>query len=295
MIFEMKNICKNYKKKCVLNQISFRMDNGIYALLGPNGAGKSTLMKIITGIIQPDSGEMFWNGVRLRKTSAEYLSQIGYMPQYMAYYPNYSGLEFLEYVAVLKGMKYKEGKKAAEELLEMVNLTDQKNQKIRSYSGGMKQRLGIAQCLLNDPKMIIFDEPTAGLDPRERIRFRNILSRLSRDRIVILSTHIVPDVDLIADQIFMLKEGVLFQKGSPEELQGKLYGKVWRIECDENAQEWFEDGMRIFNVSRIGTKYQYRVYSEKSFDLPGVEAALPVLEDVYLYYFEEEGMNAFSM
>ena len=294
MILEIKDLVKKYKKKVALNHVSYEMKDGIYALLGPNGAGKSTLMKILTGTINKTSGQIIQDGKPIEKITPEYLSKVGYMPQAMAFYPNYTGREFLEYMAMLKGIKKEEGEKLASSYLEMVNLAEQAEQKIKSYSGGMKQRLGIAQSLLNNPSLLIFDEPTAGLDPRERIRFRNILSKLSKDRIIIIATHIVSDVDLIADKILMLKQGVLVENGTGEELKQKLYGKIWNIKSEEGDISWLKEGIRIFNISRVENELIYRVYSETA---PTDNAVLvrADLEDVYLFYFEDEEIDVYKM
>ncbi len=204
-------ITKQYKNKIAVDRMSFTLTKGVTGLLGANGAGKTTLMRLLCGILIPDSGTVSCDGMNVE--SEEYREILGYLPQEFGYYPEFSGRDFLLYMSAVKGLQKTDALKKTEELIELAGLKDAARKKVRTYSGGMKQRLGIAQALLNDPQVLIMDEPTAGLDPQERIRFRELISRLGRDRIVLLSTHIVSDLEHIADQLMIMKEGRLIWKG----------------------------------------------------------------------------------
>ncbi len=209
-------LTKQYKNKIAVDRISFRFQQGVYGLLGANGAGKTTLMRMICGILQPTSGLVKFDGIDV--SCEEYRGCLGYLPQDFGYYPNFTGMDFMLYIAALKGYGKHDSFKKSNELLELVSLTDVARKKIKTYSGGMKQRLGIAQALLNDPKILVLDEPTAGLDPKERVKFRNLIAQLGKDTIVILSTHIVSDVEHIADCILMMKDGQMIFQGAIEEI-----------------------------------------------------------------------------
>lgn len=204
-------ITKQYKNKIAVDRMSFTLARGVTGLLGANGAGKTTLMRILCGILVPDSGTVTCDGMDVE--TEEYREMLGYLPQEFGYYPEFSGRDFLLYMSAVKGMRKKEALKKTEELIELVGLKDAGRKKVRTYSGGMKQRLGIAQALLNDPQILIMDEPTAGLDPQERIRFRNLIAAIGKDRIVLLSTHIVSDLEHIADRLMIMKEGRLLWQG----------------------------------------------------------------------------------
>lgn len=210
-------LTKQYENKIAVDRISLQLTNGVYGLLGANGAGKTTFMRMLCGILKPTGGTVTFDGVDV--SSEEYRSVLGYLPQDFGYYPDFSGWDFLMYMASLKGLTKSEAKRKTKELLEIVSLSDVEKKKIATYSGGMKQRLGIAQALLNDPKIIILDEPTAGLDPKERVRFRNLIKDLGKDSIVLLSTHIVSDVEHIADTVLMMKAGQIIYNGSAEEIE----------------------------------------------------------------------------
>ena len=213
-------LTKQYKNKIAVDRFSITMGPGVYGLLGSNGAGKTTLMRMICGILKPTGGPVTFDG--MDASMEEYRRVLGYLPQDFGYYPNFTGLDFLVYMGVLKGMTKSRAKKRSRELIALVGLTEMEKKKIRTYSGGMKQRLGIAQALLGNPKLIILDEPTAGLDPKERVRFRELIAELGKKNIVILSTHIVSDIDKIADRILLMKNGQLIFSGSREEIDGDL-------------------------------------------------------------------------
>ena len=217
-MLEIRNLSKSYGKKVALNNINLKFDNGLYGLLGPNGAGKSTLMNIITDNLKADNGEILWNGMEYQKLGVKYREILGYMPQQQGLYNGFTGKRFLNYIAVLKDIPKKEILLQIEESAKKVNLQNELDKKINMYSGGMKQRLLIASCILGNPKLIIFDEPTAGLDPKERVRVKKLMQELSSKSIVIIATHIVPDIENIAKEIVILKEGVLIEKNTPEKL-----------------------------------------------------------------------------
>ena len=286
MVLKLENITKNYGKKTALDKVCLELEKGVYALLGPNGAGKTTLINIIVGLLEPNYGTITYNGVNIYDKSVKYISKLGYLPQYPKFYKNFSAYEFLSYMAVMKGINKKDIPKLVPKLLEQVNLSDEAKRKIGQFSGGMRQRLGIAQAILNEPEILILDEPTAGLDPKERIRFRNIISRLSENRIVILATHIVSDVEYIAKEVILIKNGVIVETASPRELTENLDGKVWTFNCSPDELDRWINNFNISNANIHDNNYLLRIVSD---DKPeeNAEKVIPNLEDVYLYYFGE--------
>ncbi len=213
-------VSKQYKNKIAVDRVSLKLEKGLYGLLGANGAGKTTLMRMLCGILTPTSGTITYDGIDV--SAEEYRAGLGYLPQDFGYYPDFTGRDFLLYMAALKGIGKSVAREKVKELLELVSLSDVAKKKVKTYSGGMKQRLGIAQALLNSPQILILDEPTAGLDPKERVRFRNLIAELGKNNIVILSTHIVSDIDRIADRILMMNGGRLVFDGTREEIGGDL-------------------------------------------------------------------------
>ena len=213
-------LTKQFQNKIAVDRVSLRLHSGVFGLLGANGAGKTTLMRMLCGILQPTSGTITFDGMDVREEG--YRAILGYLPQDFGYYPEFTAMDFLTYMAALKGLPKPSAKRRANELLELVGLQDMSRKKIKTFSGGMKQRLGIAQALLNDPKLLILDEPTAGLDPKERVRFRNLIGQLGKDSIVLLSTHIVSDIEHIADEVLMMKDGNLIYHGAWDEQMGDL-------------------------------------------------------------------------
>lgn len=269
------------------------MSNGVYGLLGANGAGKTTLMRMICTILQPTGGEILYNGNSIQSMGVKYCDILGYLPQNFGYYPDFSARDFMLYMASLKGIRGRAASRKVRELLEIVGLSEVSGQKIRAFSGGMKQRLGIAQSVLNNPKVLVLDEPTAGLDPKERIRFRNLISDLSRDKIVILSTHIVSDVEYIADQILMMKKGRLILSGHPAELVERASGMAWMLTVPEEAVGFYERNACICNLRHTEKGVELRIVADEK---PAPEAvSVPTnLEDLYLFYFAEELSGASS-
>lgn len=278
-----KNINKTYgKNKRALCDVNMCFTPGIYGLLGPNGSGKSTLMNIITDNLKADKGIVCYNGKTIQELKKSYREKIGYMPQQQAIYDNFTGEEFMWYMAALKGLDKHQAKTRIENLISMVNLSGEKNKKIGSYSGGMKQRILIAQALLNDPDILIMDEPTAGLDPTERIRIRNFLSEISENKIIIIATHIVSDIEFVAKEIILLKQGEVIDHGSPQQLLEKLEGKVYEVEVDLD-EEYHQEGANIVNIKMGSTGKIYRVISEHEPDGHKFQQVKAGLEELYMY------------
>lgn len=285
MQLEIKNIGKCYGEKEALKELTLQLSPGIYGLLGPNGAGKSTLMKLICMLIEPTTGTILFDGKDIRTERKNFLKRLGYMPQQHCLYPEFRVEEYLHYIGTLKGMNKKSVEQSSEELLKKVRLLDVRTQKIRTLSGGMQQRLMFAQALLDNPKVLILDEPTAGLDPEKRIEMRNLIAEYAKDKIIIIATHVVSDVELIADKILLLNKGELLAESSVLELTKSLYGKVCELEVEEEL-EILEKQYRISSVYRREGKIYAKVLLKTGEKLPEKAAKVyPDLEDVYLYYF----------
>lgn len=279
-------LTKQYENKIAVDRISLTLKKGVYGLLGANGSGKTTLMRMLCGVLKPTGGEVRFNDIDVREE--RYRELLGYLPQDFGYYPEFTAYDFLLYMGSLKGLTKQRAKEKSKELLEIVDLFHVSKKKIKTYSGGMKQRLGIAQAMLNNPKILILDEPTAGLDPKERVRFRNLISRLGKDKIVLLSTHIVSDVESIASMILMMKDGQIIHQGSREEIIRVIEGKVFECSVDHERAASLIDHYPIINIREESDQTFLRLVADK----PPCEAAVIVtamLEDLYLYYFNEGG------
>ncbi|MGG3799799.1 ABC transporter ATP-binding protein [Metabacillus fastidiosus] len=290
MKLEIMNVSKSYGNRHALQNIDMEILPGIVGLLGENGAGKSTLMKILSTILNPTNGRVLLNGVDIKKSPNMMRNILGYLPQNFGVYPNLNAVEFLLYIAAIKGLDRKTAKRRVGQLLELVNLTEAKKSAAGSYSGGMRQRLGIAQALLNDPKIIIVDEPTVGLDPVERIRFRHLLSDLSGERIVILSTHIVSDVEAAAGKIAVMSKGRLLSYTKPEELLTAVNNCVWeRIVREEELQKLRKQFI-VCNTVRTGDGINVR-FIAKDLSERNANLVVPTLEDAYLYLISKSGKS----
>ncbi len=277
------HVSKSYKGNVWgLKNFSLELGPGVLGLLGPNGAGKSTLMRILATITKPTEGTITWDGIDITKSPDSLRSVLGYLPQDFGVYPHLNTVEFLEYMAAIKGVDGKAAKRRISELLEVVNLTEARNRPLGGYSGGMKQRIGIAQALLNDPKLLIVDEPTVGLDPEERVRFRNLLSDLSSDRIVILSTHIVSDVEAIASDIALINKGELLTHATPEELLHTVDDQVWEWVVPGTALQGIKQQYLVSSTIRRSDGIQVRAISDIK-PSPEARTVSPTLEDAYLH------------
>ena len=288
MELSLDRLTKHYHSKIAVDCISTTMVPGVYGLLGANGAGKTTLMRMLCGVLEPTSGDVLYNGQSIFDMGGAYRNLLGYLPQEFGYYPNYTAKEFLLYISALKGIPRHIALKRSSSLLDTVSLTNVADKKIKTFSGGMKQRLGIAQALLNNPKILVLDEPTAGLDPKERVRFRNILSEFANDKIVLLSTHIVSDIEAIADQVFLMKKGSFVLRGSVEELVAHAQGKVWELTIEEQDLKKWELNYTVANLRHSDRGFAtLRIISDKCPSSVAVSCE-PSLEDLYLLYFPTE-------
>lgn len=287
MKLELDGLTKEFGDFTAVNHINLTMTNGVYGLLGVNGAGKTTLMRMLCTLLKPTSGTICCNGKDIFNMDSEYRKLLGYLPQDFGFYPEFTVEDYLLYIAALKGIRPVVAKKRVKELIAKVGLSKVANKKMKKLSGGMKRRAGIAQAMLNNPKILILDEPTAGLDPNERIRFRNLISELSEDRLVLLSTHIVSDIEYIANEIWLMKDGEVLHKGSIEELINSMTETVWECLVPKNRVSDFMEKYKISNMKSEINQIMLRIISHEK----PVENAMRVeasLEDVFLYYFGEK-------
>ena len=277
---------KNYGAKVALQDFHAVFENGIYGILGPNGAGKSTLMNILTDNLLRDSGRILCNETEITKMKAQYRKIMGYMPQQQQLYDSFTVNHFISYMGTLRGMDKKEIRRRMEELLPLLNLSEVRRKKIKELSGGMKQRVLLVQALLDDPQILILDEPTAGLDPKERIRIRNLIADLSGDKIVLIATHVVSDIEFISKEILLMKNGKVVDKDCPEALQKKIAGKVFEIRISQDELNQVKQEFEISNLFRTDGESVVRVISEQRPEKYRWTEVSPTLEDVYLYEFE---------
>jgi len=284
MELQFENITKSYKNKQVLKGISLTMGAGVYGLLGPNGAGKTTMIRILADVLRPTSGRVLWNGKDIRTVGDEYRAKIGYLPQDISFYGDFTGRDYLEYSAALKGMEKVRAKQRIEELAHSTDLWDDLQRKCAAYSGGMQRRLGIAQALLDDPEILILDEPTSGLDPYERIKFRNIISAYAKDRLALLSTHIVSDVEHIAAKIMMMEYGDIQHIHTGGEYIQMMKGRVWLTEMSAEKLVDYQNQAVISKVRAKDGCMEVRIIAETKPTLDAVQTT-PTLEDAYLYLF----------
>lgn len=294
MELTIQNLTKEFGTLRAVDQVNFTMTNGVYGLLGVNGAGKTTLMRMLTTLIKPTSGEILWDGQDVFALDGQYRKLLGYLPQDFGYYPDFSVYDYLMYIASIKGIRPAVAKERVKLLLKQVGLVRARHKKMKTLSGGMKRRAGIAQAMLNDPKILILDEPTAGLDPSERIRFRNLISELSEDRIVLLSTHIVSDIEYIANEILLMKDGCITISGTAEEIVASMPEQVWTFAVPKTQIDAYLKAYKVANVKTVPGGAELRVLSDLRPNSGAVEVE-PNLEDAFLYYFgesagEDDGM-----
>ena len=286
---EIVNLNKSYKYKNANENINLVLESGVYGLLGPNGAGKTTLMKQVATLKQPTSGKILYNGKDINTLDENYRAIVGYLPQDFDAYKNFSAKDFLLYIGALKGMDKRTAKEKADKLLKLVGLYDVRNKAISKFSGGMKRRVGIAQALLNDPKILILDEPTAGLDPQERARFRNLLSQIGKETIVILSTHIISDIESVAKETIMIKDGKVLLQGTHKEILDDMNGKVYSIKVKNESEVYaIQNKYKIVSIQRGVEDIELRVISENSITDADAKSIDPRFEDVYMFYFDLE-------
>lgn len=291
MELEIRRLSKRYGKKTAVSGVELSITPGVWGLIGANGAGKTTLMRMLAGILPPSSGRVLYDGVDIRDLGEAYRDALGYLPQSFGFYPEFTVTDYLEYVAALKGIGRPECRKKTEELLELLSLTEVRKKKIKKLSGGMQRRVGIAQAMLNDPDVLILDEPTGGLDPGERVRFRNFLSEFAQGRIVLISTHIVSDVEYIAAQNVIMKEGKVICAGKTEELLEAVAGKVFTAVIRQDELPRYEEAVRIVSMKgEPGGQVGVRYISDAP-EIPGSLPAEPRLEDLYLWLFRREAAS----
>lgn len=288
MELTIEHITKQFKDIKAVDDVSLRITPGVWGLLGANGAGKTTLMRMIAGIMKPSSGTIRYDGIPISELKEQYRDIFGYLPQEFGFYPEFTVKDYLQYVAVLKGLTERDSRRRIDELLQQLTLSHMRNKKIIKLSGGMKRRVGIAQALLNEPEVLILDEPTSGLDPGERVRFRNLLSEFAHDRIVLISTHIVSDVEYIATQNAVMKGGKLLTCGTTEELVTLVEGKVWTARIPMERLPEYERRLPIVNIrNEDDGQISIRYLAEDPFTKNSVPAA-PHLEDLYLWLFPQQ-------
>lgn len=291
MELKMEHLGKRFKDKTAVNDVNLTLTAGVWGLLGANGAGKTTLMHMIAGIMTPSDGRIIYDGTEICELEEAYRDIFGFLPQEFGYSRDFTVKDYLEYIAALKAVPVRETTKKINHLLEILTLSDVKGKKISKLSGGMKRRVGIAQAMLNDPKILVMDEPTAGLDPGERVRFRNVISEFAHDRIVLISTHIVPDIEYIATRTAIMKEGEVIDVGTTEKLVKQIEGMVWNCMIPSSALPEYEMRLHIINQrGEDNDKISVRYLAEHS-QIQGSVAASPRLEDLYLYLFPQAGME----
>ena len=288
MELQMVNLTKRFGDFKAVDDMNIRVTNGVYGLLGVNGAGKTTLMRMICTLLTPTSGQILCDGKDILKMEGEYRNLLGYLPQEFGFYPEFTVKDYLLYIASLKGIRPAVAKKRVKVLLNQVGLTKAENKKMKKLSGGMKRRVGIAQAIINNPKILILDEPTAGLDPTERVRFRNLISELSEERIVILSTHIVSDVEYIANEIWLMKNGRLVQQGSLNDVLDSMPEKVWSLATSQAEASKLMKQYKVSNMKTDRDGVELRMISAQQ-PFAYAKMVQPNLEDVFLYYFGEKG------
>ncbi|GEB76716.1 ABC transporter ATP-binding protein [Sporolactobacillus inulinus] len=286
MELTLSRVTKKFGKKTALDSISVTLREGVCGILGANGSGKSTLMRILATVMRPTDGSILLDGKDIFQLDADYRTLIGYLPQQVGYYRNFSAERFLHYMASLKGLTKAQANKKVEEMLQWVGMEQHRHEKIGKYSGGMKQRIGIAQALLNDPKILIVDEPTAGLDPKERIRFRNLLAATATNRIVLLSTHIVSDLEYLANNIMIIKDGHFVQMDTPTALLKAMNGNVWTVATTNELLADYQQNYKVGNIIRRENGIVVRLLADEKPSRQAVKA-VPNLEDLYLYHFDD--------